>query len=79
MLDPQVVILDEPTAGLAPKTASQILIENIAPLSHLGKAVLMVEQRVTDALRVADLVTVLVAGRVVLSEAATAFTKRPDA
>jgi ABC-type branched-subunit amino acid transport system ATPase component len=79
MLDPQVVILDEPTAGLAPKTASQILIENIAPLSHLGKAVLMVEQRVTDALRVADLVTVLVAGRVVLSEAATAFTERPDA
>jgi branched-chain amino acid transport system ATP-binding protein len=79
MLDPQVVILDEPTAGLAPKTASQILIENIAPLSHLGKAVLMVEQRVTDALRVADLVTVLVAGRIVLSEAATAFAKRPDA
>lgn len=79
MLDPQVVILDEPTAGLAPKTASQILIENIAPLSHQGKAVLMVEQRVTDALRVADLVTVLVAGRVVLTEAATAFTKRSDA
>jgi ABC-type branched-subunit amino acid transport system ATPase component len=39
----------------------------------------MVEQRVADALRIADLVTVLVAGRVVLSERATAFAKRPDA
>jgi branched-chain amino acid transport system ATP-binding protein len=79
MLDPQVVILDEPTAGLAPKTASQILLENIAPLRQTGKAVLMVEQRVADALRVADLVTVMVAGRVVLSEHAMTFAKRPDA
>lgn len=79
MLDPEVVILDEPTAGLAPKTASQILTENIAPLSTQGKAVLMVEQRVAEALRIADLVTVLVGGRVMLRERASTFAERPDA
>jgi branched-chain amino acid transport system ATP-binding protein len=79
MLDPEVVILDEPTAGLAPKVAAQVLEENIAPLSRAGKSVLMVEQRVADALRVADHVEVLVSGRVVLSESAEAFRARQDA
>jgi branched-chain amino acid transport system ATP-binding protein len=79
MLDPQVVILDEPTAGLAPKVARQVLEESIGTLSGMGKAVLMVEQRVADALRVADWIYLLVSGRVVLSESAAAFGARSDA
>lgn len=79
MINPGVVILDEPTAGLAPKVATQVLEENVAPLRDMGKAVLMVEQRVADALNVADHVEVLVSGRIVLSETAAAFSRRGDA
>lgn len=79
MVDPDVIVLDEPTAGLAPKIAREVLEENVGPLRSMGKAVLMVEQRVGDALRVADHVEVLVAGRVVLSESAAAFNGRSDA
>jgi len=78
MLDPQVVILDEPTAGLAPKVARHVLEENVGPLSGMGKAVLMVEQRISDALTIADSICLLVAGSVVLSESAGAFGSRSD-
>jgi len=79
MTHPEVVILDEPTAGLAPKVARAVLEENVAQLRESGKAVLVVEQRVADALRVSDQVEVLVSGRVVLSESASAFSSRSDA
>ena len=79
MVDPYVILLDEPTAGLSPKIAREVLEENVAPLRDMGKAVLMVEQRVGDALRIADQVEVLVSGRVVLAESAVAFRRRSDA
>ncbi|MHB1986802.1 MAG: ATP-binding cassette domain-containing protein [Acidimicrobiales bacterium] len=79
MLDPKVVILDEPTAGLSPKVAAEVLKEVIWPLAELGRAVLMVEQRVSDAVRIADRIDVLVSGRIVLSEPAVVFSKREDA
>ncbi|MDA8265112.1 MAG: ABC transporter ATP-binding protein [Actinomycetota bacterium] len=79
MVDPYVIVLDEPTAGLSPKIAREVLEQNVAPLRNMGKAVLMVEQRVGDALRIADQVEVLVSGRVVLAESAAAFRSRSDA
>jgi branched-chain amino acid transport system ATP-binding protein len=79
MVDPHIVVLDEPTAGLSPKIAQEVLDQNVAPLRDMGKAVLMVEQRVGDALRIADQVGVLVSGRVVLAESAVAFRSRSDA
>ena len=79
MVDPDVVVLDEPTAGLSPKTAREVLEENVSPLRGMAKAVLVVEQRVGDALRIADHVEVLVGGRIVLSESAEAFNGRSDA
>src|SRR5438128_6968708 len=45
MLDPQVLILDEPTANLSPKLADALLREHVRRLAGLGKAVLLVEQR----------------------------------
>jgi ABC-type lipopolysaccharide export system ATPase subunit len=39
----------------------------------------MVEQRVQDALKIADWTYVLVGGKVALSESASAFRERPDA
>jgi len=62
MLDPAVLILDEPTANLSPKLADSLLRDHIRRLANLGKAVLLVEQRARAALDVAAWTVVLVAG-----------------
>ena len=62
MLDPRVLILDEPTANLSPKLADSLLREQVRRLADLGKAVLLVEQRARAALEVADWTQVLVSG-----------------
>jgi branched-chain amino acid transport system ATP-binding protein len=62
MLDPQVLILDEPTANLAPILADAVLREQVRRLADAGKAVLLVEQRARAALEVADWTVVLVSG-----------------
>jgi branched-chain amino acid transport system ATP-binding protein len=79
MLEPAVIVLDEPTAGLSPKAAAELLEGNIARLPESGRSVLMVEQRVKDALRIAHWTYVMVAGRVALSENASQFADRADA
>lgn len=79
MLEPEVIILDEPTAGLAPGVASDLLDGHIARLQESGRSILMVEQRVMDALKVVDWVYVLVGGKVALSESSQAFSERSDA
>ena len=79
MLEPQIIILDEPTAGLAPKAAGVLLEDHIGRLTERGRSILMVEQRVHDALKIADWTCVLTGGRVALSESASAFRERPDA
>lgn len=79
MLEPRVIVLDEPTAGLSPKAAGELLEDNIGKLPETGRSILMVEQRVKDALRIADWTYVLVGGRVALSESADTFQQRPDA
>jgi|SRR5579872_3661606 len=79
MLEPRVIILDEPTAGLSPKAAGELLEEHIGRLAESGRSILMVEQRVKDALRIAHWTYVLVGGRVALQESAAQFRERPDA
>ncbi len=64
MLDPRVLILDEPTANLAPQLADRLLREQIKGLGELGKAVLLVEQRARAALDIAAWTCVLVSGSV---------------
>jgi ABC-type branched-subunit amino acid transport system ATPase component len=67
MLGPSVLVLDEPTANLAPLVATQLLEEYIRGFAENGSTVLLVEQRAKAALRVSDWTCVLGGGRVVLS------------
>lgn len=62
---PDVLLLDEPTAGLSPTVLARML-DAIATFRHEhGAAVLLVEQRVREALGLADRAILLGAGRVV--------------
>jgi len=51
--DPQLIMLDEPSIGLAPKMVDAVF-RNVQILRDQGKAILMVEQNVKKALRVSD-------------------------
>lgn len=61
MLDPRLVILDEPTAGLSPHY-TDVVWEQIARVNRTGTAALVIEQNVDRALASASHVHVLVAG-----------------
>jgi ABC-type branched-subunit amino acid transport system ATPase component len=54
MTRPSLVILDEPTAGLSPRLAHQMLSEYVRRLAAQGVAVLLVEQRAREALAISD-------------------------
>jgi len=62
MLDPQVLLLDEPSAGLAPKLVGMIF-ERIREINQAGVTVLMVEQNARESLKLADRGYVLANGR----------------
>lgn len=70
MLDPKLVLMDEPSEGLAPVMV-QHLEGVIAGLRKEGLGVLLVEQNLYSALAVADRVFVLETGRIVHQGAAT--------
>ena len=66
MASPKLLLLDEPSLGLAPRVIGQIG-EVIREINRQGTAVLLVEQNATMALGVADLAFVLDVGEVSLS------------
>jgi branched-chain amino acid transport system ATP-binding protein len=65
MSGPRLLMLDEPSLGIAPILIPQIYA-GIAAIAARGTAVLLVEQNVREALRAADVAYVLQTGRVVL-------------
>jgi len=66
MSGPQLLLLDEPTLGIAPLLVAK-LFDAIKRLPELGTAVLLVEQNVREALEIAQSAYVLQTGRVVLA------------
>ena len=70
MANPRLLLLDEPSMGLAPRLVDQIL-EIIIGLRHKGLTIVLVEQNARAALAIADRAYVLETGRVTLSGRAT--------
>jgi ABC-type branched-subunit amino acid transport system ATPase component len=64
MLEPNIVVLDEPTANLAPAVAHTVLDEHVRQLAATGASVLVVEQRARAVLAISDRTYVLAGGRV---------------
>ena len=65
MARPRVLLLDEPTEGLAPVYV-RLLFDPIASLRRQGLTILIVEQNVHNVLRTADRAYVLKTGRIVM-------------
>jgi branched-chain amino acid transport system ATP-binding protein len=65
LLNPRLLLLDEPSTGLAPLFVAEIfaIVEDLR--RDLGVSILLIEQSVTGALRVSDRAYVLKSGQVV--------------
>jgi branched-chain amino acid transport system ATP-binding protein len=77
MSDPKLLMLDEPSLGLAPAVVD-VMYETLARLSTAGLTLLIAEQSMELALEIADRATVLQTGRTVLSGSAREIAENPD-
>ena len=60
--EPRLILMDEPSAGLSPKAAQEVL-EHARTLAASGVSILLVEQNVNQAMRLADHCYILAEGR----------------
>jgi branched-chain amino acid transport system ATP-binding protein len=77
MLDPALVVLDEPSAGLDPRTA-QGMYENVRHMHSAGRTVLLVEQNVRAGLDVATHGVVMESGQVRLTGTGAEVLAHPE-
>jgi ABC-type branched-subunit amino acid transport system ATPase component len=77
MLDPTLVMLDEPSVGLDPK-ALKVVAGAITRMIEAGKTLLMIEQNVRFGLRMATDGVVMESGRVLLADRADALLSNPE-
>jgi branched-chain amino acid transport system ATP-binding protein len=76
MADPKVLLMDEPSMGLAPILVEQVF-QIIKKIRELGKTVFVVEQNANMALSIADRGYVLQTGQVVLADTAESLLNNP--
>ena len=74
---PRVLLIDEPTEGLAPKIVA-VVAEAIREIHRRGVSILLVEQKLTIALKVSSRVCVMGHGRIVFEGTPQALTDDPD-
>jgi branched-chain amino acid transport system ATP-binding protein len=77
MSDPKLLMLDEPSLGLAPAVVES-MYETFGRLHRQGLTILLAEQSIELALEVSDFATVLQVGRSVLSGTAAALAVDPE-
>jgi ABC-type branched-subunit amino acid transport system ATPase component len=77
MLEPRVILLDEPTLGLDPLSRG-VIHDATRAMNQTGVTILMVEQNVRFGLGLADRATVMSAGSVVLTGSAAEVQQHPD-
>ncbi|MEU9130599.1 ABC transporter ATP-binding protein [Kitasatospora sp. NPDC048540] len=77
MSRPRLILLDEPSLGLAPRAVAHIMAVLRRIHEDSGRTVLLVEQNARSALSIADRVVVLNLGRVVIDEDASALAADP--
>jgi len=69
MMRPKILLLDEPSMGLAPLLVEQIF-EIVRELNHQGTTILLVEQNANQALQIASRGYVIVSGSIILHDTA---------
>jgi ABC-type branched-subunit amino acid transport system ATPase component len=77
MVDPKLLILDEPSAGLSPKLVAQVF-SKVRQIRDAGVTVLMVEQNAKAALQISDRGYVLAEGRERIQDQASALLVNPE-
>ncbi len=77
MSDPKLLMLDEPSLGLAPKIVGE-LFETIVRLKEEGITILLVEQNAFAALEISDYAYVLENGEIALEGLASDLIKSDD-
>jgi branched-chain amino acid transport system ATP-binding protein len=77
MADPKVLLMDEPSMGLAPVLVEQVF-KTIQDVNRIGTTILVVEQNAHMALSIADRGYVLQTGRIVLTETAEELIQNPQ-
>ena len=77
MVDPKLLILDEPSLGLAPKLVAQIR-DIIVEINQAGTSVLLIEQNATMALSIAGYGYIMETGKIVMDGEAAKLLKDED-
>ena len=78
VMQPQVLLVDEPSIGLEPRTIDMVF-EILAELQRKeGKTIVMVEQNAKKGLEFADLGYVLVSGELALADTGARLLENPE-
>jgi branched-chain amino acid transport system ATP-binding protein len=77
MGQPELIILDEPTEGLAPQTAA-LVAQQLLQLKQQGLSVLLIEQKLELALNLADRCAVMGHGRIVFTGSAEELRRNEE-